>query len=705
MITTTSNLSSSDANKYRELYKEAGHVLMGYKPVKTFQPDIINTNNYVNSEDAGYFKYNEILSDEVTEHYEQVTVEDRASFVKALQENTNLYIKICNEATEGKLIARGQIEDYDADKGITTLAEYFHWLKELSSVTTIDNEEYGRRFTRLPLDEPYFEINADDRSISIPAGFKKNGIAVQGDDLAEIVYFKINRYFDYMDFNNCEIAIQWETPNGKDTNGNTVKAKASISEAYVRDIESEPGYLIFGWAISEALTHTSGNLKFSVRFYQMDEDNKIAYNFNTLTANATVKTGLHIDLSSLSEEDIDDAGDRLLERIESSQLAEGGYVAAQPYWIIDLVEDEASESICDLDENGKYELEALAMAADTGMITYIWKRKNNDDSITTLEGSFNYVAADINNLDSSINYFIKTNNGNYTSYVGSIPATEDDIANYSNNIYERHAVYTADQIGTYYVVAENRVTNSSKDIVSKKVKFPAPVDPEFKENLIEHLILSDENSETISVTMIEEEMNVPVYHWTSSDSIEGEWIDADNAEDTNSYTVSTPGYYKVNVSNTRNKAETDPVSSAICRATYAPQVPELEEMDSNLARINVAALSKDNCPKVVIKDTSIESDRYIVDWYVYDDNKNKGGKIISDYLEDGTMTSSFNPNDYADVIHNLTDDNNVIAQYYPQVYNELNGAITEEYATLDTVFTIYATQTVTLNLDEEEEEY
>ena len=66
-----------------------------------------------------------------------------------------------------------------------------------------------------------------------------------------------------MDLNNCDIYIQWETP--KDADGKTIK---SVSPAYIRDIASEPGKLIFGWALSDVITANPGNLKFSVRFFQ-----------------------------------------------------------------------------------------------------------------------------------------------------------------------------------------------------------------------------------------------------------------------------------------------------------------------------------------------------------------------------------------------------------------------------------------------------
>lgn len=267
-----------------------------------------------------------------------------------------------------------------------------------------------RKYTKLPLDEPYFEINANTRAILIPNEFKKNGIAVQGDDLAEIIYFKIDRYFDYMDLNNCEIYIQWELPKGN--NGQAIK---SVSPAYIRDIESEPGKLIFGWAISDAITAQSGSLKFSVKFFEWDKpeeikiennqitsdsNKKISYSFNTLTATVNIQPGINFNPET-EDFKIDDCGDRLIERLENSEIV-GGYVAAIPEFITNI--DDTVDYDLDL-LTEQYELLVQATAADTGVITYTWKRQglNSDNttegqSIETFNGSSIFVKIEDENL-------------------------------------------------------------------------------------------------------------------------------------------------------------------------------------------------------------------------------------------------------------------------------------------------------------------
>jgi hypothetical protein len=51
----------------------------------------------------------------------------------------------------------------------------------------------------LPQDEELFEIDANKRKINVPASFS-GGASVVGDEIAETIYFSIDRYFDITDF-------------------------------------------------------------------------------------------------------------------------------------------------------------------------------------------------------------------------------------------------------------------------------------------------------------------------------------------------------------------------------------------------------------------------------------------------------------------------------------------------------------------------
>ena len=92
---------------------------------------------------------------------------------------------------------------------IESLSEYFEYIKDLAKIDPI--------YTRLPLDEEVFEIDANTRAITVPKSFQNNGISVQGDVMSEILYFKINRFYDATDLaqDDMKIYIQWQNADGE----------------------------------------------------------------------------------------------------------------------------------------------------------------------------------------------------------------------------------------------------------------------------------------------------------------------------------------------------------------------------------------------------------------------------------------------------------------------------------------------------------
>jgi hypothetical protein len=103
-------------------------------------------------------------------------------------------------------------------KPITDMVTYFSYIEEL-------RKSGHHKFIRLPVTEDYFEIDLDTRKIKVPEAFETNGIGVQGDSMAEILYFKVDRYFDDMDLATClptetgdkkgMCFIQWENGRGE----------------------------------------------------------------------------------------------------------------------------------------------------------------------------------------------------------------------------------------------------------------------------------------------------------------------------------------------------------------------------------------------------------------------------------------------------------------------------------------------------------
>lgn len=193
------------------------------------------------------------------------------------QQYDNLFAKAVADLNDSTI--EQMVDEKKHPKKISSLEEYFTYIYNLVNLKKGDNPNYGRKYTILPIQEEYFEIDANSRTITVPEVFRKNGIGVAGDQAAETVYFKINRYFDAMDLNNTQIYIQWKNSQGD----------AGISKEWVRDIETFDDYLVFGWVLGNDIVRQSGTLQFSISFINpiLNSDGyatECTYSLNTLRA-------------------------------------------------------------------------------------------------------------------------------------------------------------------------------------------------------------------------------------------------------------------------------------------------------------------------------------------------------------------------------------------------------------------------------------
>ena len=700
-------VDSSNWEKYKALFEDAENLLSGYKEVKTFDKKII---------EKGYFYYHRVARG----NFEKIVTEENTSAIKSLadfarylNEYKELYIALVDK--QGNIIDTETQYGYVASNGITTLEEYFAWLGTIKDI----DDDYVNRYIELPLDEPHFTIDANTRAITIPTEFRKNGISVQGDNLAEVVYFEIDRFYDYMDFNNCEIYIQWEAPKA----GKASVSKV-ISKAIYYDTKNDTNKLVFGWPISDALTGESGNLKFSVQFYQLgeegsDEANTVVYSFNTLTATAAIKAGFKIDLNA-EDLHVDDVGSRIKDRISNSTIA-GGYVAKTPVWIIDLVEDEY-----DLEDN--QELCVEASAQDTGAITYKWFKvelvnDNEEDEsqkrqLTKDDGVENKYTGISFEKAESVNQTYYAYKEGYGYVELSTLGTSITAPNLKEVLAEKGyddtqvfifvSSYTPKDAGVYYAEAESRITNSSASTKSKRVRYPLPVqlkldDVEFTQS--NHGILPADNSGVTFEVNIknQNEKEKNSYKWfkcedSSIDYSESGAIWAEISEETsNTYTATEKGRYKVQIANSRNTREKYFNTAALRVTGQAKPVT----WSINGDRIFTLNALKENGFEITIAEGT-EFDSFDVAWYVFE---NEVATEIYKEEKQTVLTYRFNPLDFEDAIHKATgDEDNIFALYYPIITTNLNeNAAETEVPARENMFDVREDNSIApLSLDDEE---
>lgn len=672
MITSVSNITQDVKLKYQQLFKDLTILLLGYESIRVYNAD--NPETY-------YYRENEIDNNYV---FSEIEIDGISAFEEALAQHT-LYIKA--KGKEGTEYANGWdgirlgfisdetvLTDFS---GITSLEEYLSWLYQIKEI----NEDYVYHYMRLPIDEELFVIDANARTISIPSAFKKNGIAVQGDDVAEDIYFSIDRYFDVVDFNNCEVFIQWVTPK---------KEKVVVRSKY-RDIASDPGKLIFGCPISSAITKDSGNVNLSIQLVQYDEDGKISYSFNTLTISVKINASIGINLAETDTYKLDDVGSRLIDRIKFVEVV-GGAKAAEPEFILDV-------------NNGKeYDLPddeiltAQAISSDTGAITYIWRKKeldeNNDEKLDSsgnaisgneMPSEVGYVEIDEDQLiNGRVYYYKRADDENYTRFVAG--KLDEDTTGYT--FYQMVSICHANGTGSYYVTARNRITNSVAVTTStNRAKFLKPTKPEeLKLTKTNNGFFNDNGEVTLEIfaSKADNEHEVQTYQWQYKANKEDNF---ENIEDENakqaSYIASNAengkgsGYYTVIVTNSRNteSVNSDIDNTVIVRVTNKPTAPAYTLIPTS---VNIADIDNFEGFTITLDEEQPEHDEIRIKWYVYQEGYEITPVTDEMIVGEGTTTLAFNPKDYEKKIGEVTD-GNIVASYFPALINYLNGETFSTY--------------------------
>lgn len=506
--------------------------------------------------------------------------------VKVTEDNIKLYKDLFQKASatlreNGKAVEINDIEGY------------FQHLEDLM------NESL--QYTMLPVDEEKFVIDANTRAIKVPTNFTKNGIGVQGDDVAEIVWFEIDRYYDIIDFYNTRPVVQWK---------HSGETESYISDAWFVDINTKPDKLIFGWPLEKAICEKSGDLEFSVRFISFEgSSDNLNYSFNTLPTKVKINKSLNI--SEITNIIDDSVNEKIKSRIKNSvdgnvsfphppifiTAANSGYsdvVNNKTFLLVDAKNPSTPKKV-NIGNAGS-SLFLTTGAVSTTNINYSWKQEISAGEI------INLPSADMDEIQTIYLPVIKENN-NYKindvdknlicysdsvatklinfedkeSYQGEIVVEEiKDASGKSLGSFAKAYVSPSDfstceidSPGIYWVVVSNDVANADKyptlcTIKSKKVIVPEPEPLEFigyTENggVKSFLQIPKNSTETYIVKgyFNEPEFKDVVYSWNYKKNIHSNIEEIDNATiaelSFNKDTVT--GFYSINAINKYNNGE------------------------------------------------------------------------------------------------------------------------------------------------------
>ena len=153
---------------------------------------------------------------------------------------------------------------------------YWQQLKHLQNnqsreVTRINTPDYG-----------FFEVDLDQRVV-IPPSEYRDFLSLEQEHQAETIYFEAPRYFDEVDLTNTTIIIEYINAENE----------ARIYPAVLQDWTSNPGFIRFAWVLGHEATKTAGTIRFSVRFYSVDQNQKIfTYSLQTQPYQGRIAFGM-----------------------------------------------------------------------------------------------------------------------------------------------------------------------------------------------------------------------------------------------------------------------------------------------------------------------------------------------------------------------------------------------------------------------------
>lgn len=569
---------------------------------------------------------------------------------------------------------------------VDNLEQFFGSIQEIADLDP--------KFLRLPLDEPMFAIDANTRKIDVDATpFKANGLSVQGDHLAETVFFKIDRYYDTMDLMNTDIYINWKMGSAFGRDECSIKSDAII-----------PGYIVFAWPIHDKITAKGGTLQFSVQL-NIEQDGKNAYALNTLAANLNIKEGL-----VLTNPEVIDMENNIKSILINSSFGDGTAAVSDIKWATGagkgLVKDLDSEFVETINlvanvdpasgelTSAPITLYALAAAGRDARIMYSDSNKTPIKDPTYLE-----VAAD-STLNDDVIYYTKEAEGVYQ--IASSEEIEAFGTETAVTLYVAVAEVTLNQVGTYSVNAQG-VKYAKKDdgteykigasalVECSPVTVPAadtptaititPEDQEynhmydFEEGTNAIFLAENKTLDLTAKAIMPDTFGLLDFVWTKDGATTPVQDEGFKDTDESTLTITGEGSYVVEARHYRNGDEIKSIVSDPCLVSYyaSPLEAEIEAINDNnyleLIRAAKGAYAKGSSGTVKINyvfatetpySSKIKADLI----YKAAEDQEKVVKAQFSEAKDGVITCTINSADLE-----------AEGQYFFRVYNIYNGSI------------------------------
>ena len=141
---------------------------------------------------------------------------------------------------------------------------------------------------RLPETSIIYDVDLNTRVINAP-----RFLSVSKDHKSTVIYFKMDRYFDYMDLTDTICLVQYIPPGSK--KGAAYTYVVPYFDIWTFEDENK---ILIPWVISGAAAQNEGIIDFAIRFYKVSGegiDAELIYNLNTMPASSRILHGLELN--------------------------------------------------------------------------------------------------------------------------------------------------------------------------------------------------------------------------------------------------------------------------------------------------------------------------------------------------------------------------------------------------------------------------
>ena len=392
-------------------------------------------------------------------------------FVKdaaAVQINVNI-LDASGQKVDVEFNDKGEIVGGKLYDDVNLLQTYNKVISAIIKDKTTQGQKRLYDYMHAPFDEPDFEIDTNTRVITVPPAFNKNGVGVVGDHLAEILFFKVPRFFDITDLFSTEISIYWNNSNVKGTEKKYYKSPIADMK-YVVD-----NNLYFMWYISELVSSNAGTIEFFVEFENIMPNGQVNFRLETQSAKITIKPTLTFDKEEVEE---DSYRDIIYSRSIYSPIINS--LTAAPA----IITQNLIETTTNLNADGYIELHIDAQSPDNGDLYYYWNWNgipvtgdNNDNNINS-----NNMYQLIENKN--IEFNDETDTNTYKTLTTNVPGTYQVYVGNKNN----------DNNGIRYVYSNATRIEPANQIVINSINMPGMAYIDGKFNISPVLKVSVENA-------------------------------------------------------------------------------------------------------------------------------------------------------------------------------------------------------------------